>query len=134
MQLLYLCCSSFTLHPSCFELRLRHLFPSSASETWATDWKVGGSNPVEERISAPIQTYPGAHPASYTMGTGSFPGVKRPGTGVDHSPPSSAEVKEKVELYFYSPLWVFVACFRLNLIFTFHFTSEDFCSSIIDLR
>ena len=29
---------------------------------------------------------PGAHPASYTMGTGSFPGVKRPGRGVDHTP------------------------------------------------
>jgi hypothetical protein len=29
-----------------------------------------------------------------TMGTGSFPGVKWPGSGVNHSPPSSAEVKE----------------------------------------
>ena len=33
----------------------------------------------------------------------SFPGVKRPGRGVDHLPPSSAEVKETVELYLYSP-------------------------------
>jgi len=32
------------------------------------------------------------------MGTGSFSGVKRPGRGVDHSPPYSAEVKERVEL------------------------------------
>ena len=30
----------------------------------------------EARFSAPVQTDPGAHPASYTMGTGSFPGVK----------------------------------------------------------
>jgi len=37
------------------------------------------------------------------MGTGSFLGVKRPGLGVDHPPPSSAEVKEKIELYLYSP-------------------------------
>jgi hypothetical protein len=29
--------------------------------------------------------------------------VKRPGRGVDHPPPSSAEVKERVELYIYSP-------------------------------
>jgi len=36
------------------------------------------------------------------MGTGSFPGVKRPGRGVDHPPTSSAEVKERVELYLYS--------------------------------
>ena len=32
-----------------------------------------------------------------------FPGVKRPGRGVNHPPPSSAEVKERVELYLYSP-------------------------------
>jgi len=30
-------------------------------------------------------------------------GVKRPGSGVDHPPPSSAEVKERVELCIYSP-------------------------------
>jgi len=41
---------------------------------------------------------PWAHPASYTMGTGSFPGVNRPGRGVDHPPSSSADVKERVEL------------------------------------
>jgi hypothetical protein len=32
------------------------------------------------------------------MGTGSFPGVKRPGRGVDYPLPSSAEAKERVEL------------------------------------
>ena len=30
----------------------------------------------EARFSAPVQTGPGAHPASCTMGTGYFPGVK----------------------------------------------------------
>ena len=45
------------------------------------------------RFSTPVQTGPGAHPASCTMGTGSFPGVKRPGRGVDHPPPSSTEVE-----------------------------------------
>jgi len=57
---------------------------------------------VGARFSAPVQTGPGAHPASCTMGTGSFPGVKRPGRGVDHPLPSRAEVKERVELYRYS--------------------------------
>jgi len=33
------------------------------------------------RFSAPLQTGPGAHPASCIMGTGSFPGVKS-GRGV----------------------------------------------------
>jgi len=63
-----------------------------------------------EEISAPVQTGPEAHPASYTKGNGSFPGVKRPGRGVDLSPPSSAKVKETVELNLYSPpgsLWPF---------------------------
>ena len=55
------------------------------------------------RFSASIQTGPGDHPASCTMGTGYLPGVKRPGRGVDHISPSSAEVKERVELHLYSP-------------------------------
>ena len=42
--------------------------------------------PVEARFSTPVQTGPVGHPASYTMGTGSFPGVKRPGRGVDQPP------------------------------------------------
>jgi len=58
---------------------------------------------VGGRFSAPFQIGPGAHPASYTMGTGSFPGVKQPRHGVDHPPPPSAEVKERVDLYLYSP-------------------------------
>ena len=33
--------------------------------------------PVRLRFSASIQTGPGAHPASCSVGTGSFPGVKR---------------------------------------------------------
>jgi len=37
------------------------------------------------RFSAPVQTGPGAHPASCTMGTGSFPGVKS-GWGVTLTP------------------------------------------------
>jgi len=31
---------------------------------------------VEARFSAPVQTGPGTHPVSCTMGSGSFPGVK----------------------------------------------------------
>jgi hypothetical protein len=53
-----------------------------------------------------FQNGSGIHPATYPMGgtRGSFPGeVKRPGREAGHSPPSSAEVKEWVELYFHSP-------------------------------
>jgi hypothetical protein len=38
-----------------------------------------------------------------TMGTGSFPGVKRPGRGADHPPPSKRRSHERVGLYLYSP-------------------------------
>ena len=59
----------------------------------------------------PVQTGPGAHPASYTKGNRSFSGgggVKLPGHGVNRPPLSSAEVKERVELNLYSssgPSW-----------------------------
>jgi len=55
------------------------------------------------RFSAPVQTGPGAHPTSYTMGTGSFLGVKQPGCGIDRPPPFTAKVKERVEVSLYSP-------------------------------
>jgi hypothetical protein len=46
----------------------------------------------------------GAHPASHPVGNrGSFPGGKAAGCEADHSPPSSAEVKECVEFYLHSP-------------------------------
>jgi hypothetical protein len=63
---------------------------------------------VGATFSAPVQAGPGAHPGSCTMASGSFPGVKRPGRGVNHPPVSSAEAKERVELYVYShsgPPW-----------------------------
>jgi hypothetical protein len=55
------------------------------------------------RFTAPVQTGPGAHPASYTMGTGSFLGVKWMRHGVDHPTPSSVDVKQRAELYIYCP-------------------------------
>ena len=64
--------------------------------------------PVGANLSAPVQTGPGAHPASCTIGTGSFPGVKRPRCDFDHPSPSSAEVEGRVELYICSlsePSW-----------------------------
>jgi hypothetical protein len=50
-----------------------------------------GNFPLHHRF----QNGSGVHPASYPMDTrGSFPEVKQPGREADHSPPSSAEVKE----------------------------------------
>ena len=39
-----------------------------------------------------------------------FQGAKRPERGFNHPFPYSAEVKESVELCFYSSLWQFMAC------------------------
>ena len=68
-----------------------------AQSVWrlATGWTVWGRIPVKMRFSAPVQTGPRAYPTSYTIGTGSFLGIKQPGCGVDHPPLSSAEVKKK---------------------------------------
>jgi hypothetical protein len=61
--------------------------------------RTGCRIPVGGKI---FQTGSGAHLAFCTLGTGPFPGLKRPGRGVDHPPSSSAEVKESVDLYFCS--------------------------------
>jgi hypothetical protein len=81
----------------------------------AMAWRPGDWIPVGTRFSMPVQTGPGAHSASYTMGTGSFRGVKHPGRGVEHPPPpqSSTDVK-RVEL----PIWAFMTCCRVNFTFT----------------
>jgi hypothetical protein len=52
----------------------------------------------EARISAPVRTGSESHLAFYIMGIASFPGVNQPGSGVDKETPSSAEVKETVQL------------------------------------
>ena len=58
---------------------------SSVGIALATGWTVQGSNLEGARFSAPVQTGPGAHPASCTIGTGSFLGVKS-GLGVTLTP------------------------------------------------
>jgi hypothetical protein len=64
----------------------------------------GDRIPAAAKFSASVQTGPEAHPASCTMGTGSFPeGKVQPGRDADPSAPSSAEVTNRVELYLYSP-------------------------------
>jgi hypothetical protein len=60
-------------------------------------YTVLGSNPGGVSIfSAPIQTGPGAHPASYTKATGFFSGVSRLGIGVDLLTPWSRVLLEKL--------------------------------------
>jgi hypothetical protein len=72
--------------------------------------RAGGSGdriPVGARFSAPVQTDSGAHPASCTMDTRSLSRGKAAGAWRWPPTPSSAEVKETVELYLYTsgPSW-----------------------------
>jgi hypothetical protein len=102
--------NSITLLPV-LVLYLQQLIPlhcgPDSSVGIATELRAGRSGdriPVGARFSAPVQTGPGVHPASCTMGAGSFPGVES-GRGVTLTPhpllvPRS---KNRVELYLYSP-------------------------------
>jgi hypothetical protein len=68
-----------------------------------TDRTTGVRSPTEAEdfsSSLCVQTGSGSHPATCPMGTG---GKARPGRDADHSPPSSAEVKNDQELYLLSP-------------------------------
>ena len=62
---------------------------SAGQRSLYSDWLQAGRSgdliPVVARFPALVQTNPGAHPASCTMGTGSFPGVKS-GRGVILTP------------------------------------------------
>ena len=62
---------------------------SRYSDLLRSRWS-GDRIPMVSRFSAPVQTGPGAYPASYAVGTGSFPGVKRLGCDVNHPPASIA--------------------------------------------
>jgi hypothetical protein len=68
-------------------------------------------------LNHPAQSGSGDHPASYPIGTrGSFLDVKRPGRETDHSPPSSAEAKECVELYLHSPICYHGVVLNFNVV------------------
>jgi len=54
-------------------------------------------------FSAPVLTDLEFHPASCTMGTGSFSQDKEDWASFYHTPTSSIKVKERVELYLFCP-------------------------------
>ena len=55
----------------------------------------GDRIPVGAKSSATVLTGFEAHPVSYTMCTGSLPGVNRLGRGIDHPPPRITELKKE---------------------------------------
>ena len=86
--------------------RTHHSFTTNTSNEgeprqrslYSDSLRVGRSGdriPVGARFSAPVQTGSEVHPASNTMGTGTFPGVKRPGCGVDNPPHLAPRLKKE---------------------------------------
>ena len=94
------------------------------------DERSGDRIPVVARFSAPVQTGPRAHPASHTMGTGYFPGVKRPRHGVDHPPHLAPRLKKEYSYNSNPHLWAFVACYRVKFTFTFYLYGGDRGSTV----
>jgi len=91
----------------------------SSSVCIATELRAGRSGIESQwgRDLWPVQTDPGAHPASYTMGAGPFPGVKC-GRGVlltTHL--LLCRVHGRVELYLYPPSGAHRACNGIALPF-----------------
>ena len=85
---------------------------------------------VGARFSAPVQTGPVSHPDSYTMGTETFSGAKRPRRGFDLSTSSRAEVKERVVLYLYSPSGLSWTVLRRTLTFTSMGKGSEDCGRV----
>jgi hypothetical protein len=89
-----------------------------------------------------VQNGSGAHPTSYPMGTGALSlGVKRLGREADHSPPSSAEVKNAWS-YTSTPQYVFMAwclvkqltvilCNTVYTILPSRGINREFCHSVL---
>ena len=105
-----------------------HLSPAcgpGSSVSIATGYGLDGPG-IESRwgarFSAPVQTGSGAHPASCTMGTGSFPGVKS-GRGVTLTPhPLLCRGQEKSKAIPLLSLWAVRPVQSLSASTRVHFT------------
>jgi len=64
------------MHGACIKIKDSIFGPLHENWRLPRGWTVRGSNPGGARFPAPVQTGPEAHPASCTMGTGSFQGVR----------------------------------------------------------
>jgi len=81
----------------------QQIFNRTIKPFFATCWTVCRSNPGGGEIFLTRPDRSWGPPILLYIGYRVFPGGKVAGGGFDHQPPSSAEVKERVELYHYSP-------------------------------
>jgi len=83
-----------------FDLNIMSIYARNSSVGIAARYGLDGPGdriPLGARFSAPVQTGPESHPASYAMGNErvSFQGIKRPGHGVDHPPHLALRLKKE---------------------------------------
>jgi hypothetical protein len=84
-----------------------------------------GSNPGGGKIFCTHSDQPWGPPSLlYNVYQVSVLGVKQPGCGIDHSTPSSANVKERVELYLYSPSGPLCRVRGWTLLYSYWMTRE----------
>jgi hypothetical protein len=97
-------------------------FSSILADVLLRAGRSGDRIPVGTRLSAPVQTGPGVHPASCTMGTGSFPGVKssRDVTLIFH--PFLVPRSEQSRAILLLPLWAVRPVQSLSACTNVHFT------------
>jgi len=83
----------------CTQRNLKLIMSPIISSVPYGDWlgaeRSGDRIPVGSRFFLPVQFGSEAHPATCTMGTGSFPGVKRSGDGVDRPPHLAPRLKKE---------------------------------------
>jgi len=70
------CLKNFSTQEELSEILSMFTGLRGAGSDWPRTGRSADRIPVSARFSAPIQTGPGNHRASCTLGTGSFPGVK----------------------------------------------------------
>jgi len=104
-------------------LKLVNIHTTATMCRLATGWIVRGSHPGGVAgFSAPVQIGPGAHPASCTMGTGSFLGVKS-GRGVTLTThPLLVPQSRKSRAIPLLPLWAIQPVQSLSACTRVHFT------------
>ena len=126
---LMLLCKAFRQKYSCTFVLQWAGYRSRYSD-WLRAERSGDWFPVRARFSAPVQTGPGAHTASCTIGTGSFPGVKS-GRGMTLTPhPLLVPWSWKSRAIPLLPSWGARPVQGLNACTRVHFTYFTLCYSI----